>query len=349
MKSPEILSYELPKVPLKAGLNKIEIVSYGYDQNNNPIVASKEITIKGVFSSNNELAIVSGRQDLTSTGVTLYGEVFSSGGKSITDKGFFYLKGPNSLNEAPAEVIKVLLGSGTSNFSRKLTGLVSGKKYYYMAYATNADGTVCSEIKEFTTLDEQGITDEINKVIPKEIQEEMRDLGQPIYGGGNPPSIIGTYKFVPCILKKSNFRDSYSVGYQFNDLYITFSEQNNADLTIKVAIDQGGISGEGVGAYIVGEGDQFTVFVEEKYYQNGKYQSTTAEIYSGTITSTGIKNCHGTLVMIDDNGDPENNLIGVGQGRLFYDSDGFSEKVSSSARSASAPTPLLPLMISSRE
>ncbi|MDR1525703.1 MAG: hypothetical protein LBS79_10710, partial [Tannerella sp.] len=234
-------------------------------------------------------------------------------------------------------------------FQLNYTGLTPKTPYYYCAFATNSNGTAYGEVKQFTTLDDQGITEEINKIIPKEIQEEMMELGLPIYGGGSPPTLSGTYKISPNILKKSNFQDGHSVGHKFYDLYITFSEQNNADLTIKVITEQYGIIGQGSGAYIVGEGDKFTVFVELINYENGKFHSTTVEIYSGTMTSSGIKNLHYALVMIDDNGDPNDNLIEIGNGRLFYDSDGSSEKVGSTTKSASSNAGLFPLNISSKK
>jgi hypothetical protein len=282
--------------------------------------------------------------DRTRTSVTLHGEVVSSG-KPVTETGFYYSKNPIPLVNGT----KVSLAATSGEFSKNITKLDPAEKYYYVAYAINANGMAYGETKEFTTLDEDGITDDINKIVPKEIQKKMTDIGLPIYGGGNPPTnVTGTYKVSPLILKKSNFSDGYSVGYKFNDVYITFSEQNNDDLTIKFQISEdNGITGEGTGAYIVGEGNKFTIFVEVKSYEeNGKYRATTAQIYSGTMTSTGIKDLYNALVMVDDNGNP--NLIKDGQGRLFYDSDGLSERVSSSARSASGKKQDLPSVIQSK-
>jgi hypothetical protein len=282
-----------------------------------------------------------GHSNLTRTSVMLNGEIIPLNGVAVTEAGFYYTTAENSSANQKQESVASTSGS----FSKNITGLIRGTKYLYKAYAKNAHGTAYGEIKQFTTLDDQGVTDDINKIVPKEIQKKMTDLGLPINGGGNPPVVNGTYKMSPVILKKSNFSDGFSVGHQFADIYVTFSEQNNDDLTVKVSYVNAGLSGEGTGAYIIGEGDKFSVFVESINIHENKVQTKTAEVYSGTITNTGIKNLYSALFMIDDGGDPYNDLIGNGQGRLFYDSDGFSEKVTSGARSASGNAERLPSIL----
>ncbi|MDR1341238.1 MAG: hypothetical protein LBK58_14465 [Prevotellaceae bacterium] len=341
-------TYRYPGRFLIKGLNKVGVIIYGFDNNDRPIVASKEVSINGVFNKSDGIAVVTGEINRTSNGITVYGEVFSDGGKSLTDKGFYLSKVSNSPNEQ-TDATKISMGSGSSSFFRNITGLEPAAKYRYMAYATNTSGTVVGEIKEFVTLDGQGVTDDINRIVPKEIQQAMIDLGLPIYGGGSPPAIAGTYKMAPCILKASNFRDNYSVGHKFYDSYITFSDQNNSNLTVKVNIVHGNESGMGTGAYIVGEGNRFTVFVAMTLTdQQSRHQWQTAYVFSGTISPEGIRNLQYSLFMIDDGGDPNRNLIENGQGRLVYDPDGLSERTSSGTRSATNDTEGLSSVSSSK-
>ncbi|MDR0414359.1 MAG: hypothetical protein LBH84_02980 [Prevotellaceae bacterium] len=289
-----------------------------------------------------------GISDLSRTIVTLNGEIASNGGGAVTETGFYLSTKPDVTNGRRTEMA---YNGGTNYpepFKLSYVGLTPKTTYYYRAFAKNVNGvTAYGDVKQFTTLDEQGITEEINKIVPKEIQDEMRDLGLPIYGGGNPPSLSGTYKVAPAILKKSNFQDGYSPGELFNDAYLTFSEQNNTNLTIKVTQIEGDALGWGNGAFIVGEGNNFTVFVELINEKEGKYYCTSAEIFSGTMTPSGIRNLHFALVMIDDNGNPE--LINNGNGRLFYDSDGISERVNSGVRSTSEDTRHLPSTVNRRK
>jgi hypothetical protein len=290
-----------------------------------------------------------GISDLKGSSVTLNGEITSNGGEAVTETGFDLSTEPDVTNGDRMEVEY----TGGTNYPEPFTlgyvALTPKTVYYYRAFARNKNGaTAYGDVKQFTTLDEQDITEEINKIVPKEIQNEIRNLGLPIHGGGDPPSnLSGTYLVSPNILEKSNFRD-HPVGHRFPDVYLTFSEQNNADLTIRVAQTQEGATGqEGTGAYIVGEGNNFTVFVERIIEKDGEYYCKTAEIYSGTMTPYGISNLRYVLVMIDDNGDP--GLINNGQGRLLYDSDGISESVDSDIRSASDETRHLPSLISRRK
>ncbi|MDR1882624.1 MAG: hypothetical protein LBR26_07555 [Prevotella sp.] len=278
-----------------------------------------------------------GISELTKNSVKLNGKFISD--VSITEAGFYLSTNPDPVNRGEKRTIGYYDMDQQGNFALTWTGLSPKTTYYYAAFATSARGTGYGEVKEFTTLDERGITDEINKIVPKEIQQKMTDLGMPIYGGGNPASIAGTYKISPNILKATSIANDFSIGHQFGDNIVTFSAQSSADLTIKVNKAQGGGTGEGVGAYIVGEGSTFSVFVEMISVQDG-YQSKSVEVYSGILTQTGMKDLHYSLFMIDNGGNPE--LIENGQGRVFYDFDGFSEKTAAGTRSSANDTGLLP-------
>jgi hypothetical protein len=133
-------------------------------------------------------------------------------------------------------------------------------------------------------------------------------------------------------------------------VYLTFSEQNNAKLTVKIDYtedsDKGVGQGNGIGAFITGEGNKFSIFVAIEY-KIGSYTCETVEVYSGEIEENGIRNCQNVLIMVDDHGDPGNQWIGNGQGRLFKDGDGFSEKIGTGLKSSHTSKSGLPSMISS--
>ena len=165
--------------------------------------------------------------------------------------------------------------------------------------------------------------------IPEEILAEIKANGQPIFEGLNPPDISGEFLVSPYILVSSNFDDIWNPGHVFNDQYIEFInlDQNTLKLEVKIISGTGGSTGEGFGSFISGEGNDFTVFVRVDRTDEDGHTSLTTEVYSGTLTDNGILNMYGSLFMVDDNGDPNNDLLENGNGRLFYDSDGFSEKV----------------------
>ena len=195
----------------------------------------------------------------------------------------------------------------------------------------------CEKDDDKVEVDERGLTRDIRTLIPEDILNEVEDMGMPIYGGNTPPDITGTFFVSPTILLASNFNDNEKPGKQFTDARIVFSEQNNKDLTVKVLQIQSSTEGEGVGGFLVGTGKNFTVFVGLTNVDEHGHRYKSAMLYSGTMSSEGIRNMYLSTVMVNDGGDPYNDLIGNGQGRLFYDSDGLSERISSSSTRAASP------------
>ena len=193
--------------------------------------------------------------------------------------------------------------------------------------ATAADGSGVTATKS-VIVTSSGLTVDIHKIIPPDILKTIEDMGMPIYKGTNPPiDLAGTYLSSPHILVASNVPDEYySIGHKFIDEYLTLSEQNNTNLTITVATTQGTTTGSGHGAYIVGSGQKFTVFVPmDKVYSGHSFK--TIEIFSGTASTTGISNCYNATFMISGGGYTWG-LMPNGTGRLLKDGDGFSEKTS---------------------
>ncbi|MBR5984560.1 MAG: hypothetical protein IK025_12685, partial [Bacteroidales bacterium] len=82
--------------------------------------------------------------NITSTTVTLNGNVTSDGGATVTARGFVYGTSANNLTQS------VQSGSGTGSFTKTLTGLSASTTYYYKAYATNSEGTAYGEVMWFT-------------------------------------------------------------------------------------------------------------------------------------------------------------------------------------------------------
>jgi len=161
-------------------------------------------------------------------------------------------------------------------------------------------------------------------------------MGMPIYGGNQPPKDLnGSYTIAPDVCVATNRpNDEYGPGHQFADFFLTLSKQNNKNLTITVANSQALMTGEGNGAYIVGSGDKFTIFVPMDNTQLFFHKYKTVDVYSGIATSTGIKDCYHSTYMLEGGGE-EWLLIEDGQGRVAYDEDGFSEKTSNKRMSTS--------------
>ncbi|MBO9636725.1 hypothetical protein [Siphonobacter aquaeclarae] len=171
-----------------------------------------------------------------------------------------------------------------------------------------------------------GFSAQIRNIVPESIIQNLKDRGMPVYEGTAPPKVEGIYVSSPHELFSPYDGDSYSKGYKFNDLKIKFSEQNDKDLSIRADL-KGSTTGTGIGAFLSGHGNFFTLFAEIKA-TDGVVTSTQIRVFSGEWTDTGIKNLYTALIMKDKN-DPGETLIPVGQGRILRDSDGLASNSSS--------------------
>ncbi|MBV6440690.1 MAG: hypothetical protein DYG98_12510 [Haliscomenobacteraceae bacterium CHB4] len=188
----------------------------------------------------------------------------------------------------------------------------------------------CEKKQPESKVQENGLTKDINDLVPQSIIDQMQSLGMPIHGGDNPPSIENTYLAAPFILLSSNVPGDFP-GKSFADYEVTFYDQNNDDLTIKVDYLNGPESGTGLGCYIVGDKCKFSVFVEINSMNTNGTKAKMIHVISGTFIEKGIEDLHLANFMLDDYGDPSGIWIGVGEGRVAYDQDGFSEIVGSTS------------------
>ncbi|MFH1120785.1 MAG: hypothetical protein V1775_13260 [Bacteroidota bacterium] len=192
--------------------------------------------------------------------------------------------------------------------------------------------------KDDSKVEENGLSKEINNLIPDSIITKMVDLGMPINRGETPPVLNGTYHANPFVLKASNVPND-SPGYTFSEYDLTLYEQNNDNLSVKMDYFNGGESGSGIGGFVVGSGNNFTVFGEV----NSTYMSYSAKmvhVISGTLTAAGIQNLYFANFMLDNHDNPGGIWIAEGEGRVIYDYDGFSEK-ETSMKSISSNRPVL--------
>jgi len=178
------------------------------------------------------------------------------------------------------------------------------------------------------------LTEDIHNIIPADILEAFNKIGIEINYGRNPPNIEGIFLCSPMVLVRSNFTDGWLPGRQISDEHLTFSKQDNINLTVVCNYDISSTAGSGLGSFITGSGNKFSVFTEISGTSSG-YPYKSVEIRSGEITATGIKNYYMSGIITED----APTTIKRGQGRLYYDKDGFSEKLSSISTSMSIFAP----------
>ncbi len=193
------------------------------------------------------------------------------------------------------------------------------KTFYFLLLTFGIIG-----IMTFTSC-EKLVTPQIKQILPDDVMQSMIDLGMPINKGLTPPELSGTYHVSPFVLYKSNI-ESDQEGRTFADFDVTFYDFNSQDLSVKLSYVNGPESGTGLGAYVMGSNNDFTVVVQmhSQYYTGDS--AVIDMVLSGKLTSDGIKDFYYANFMIDDYGDPSNIWIEKGQGRVIYDKDGMSEK-----------------------
>ena len=72
--------------------------------------------------------------------MTLTASIADSGGTSVSGRGFLISSSPNPMLNGPG-VIDLVVELNASTFVARVNDLEPGKKYYFKAYASNAEGT----------------------------------------------------------------------------------------------------------------------------------------------------------------------------------------------------------------
>ena len=183
----------------------------------------------------------------------------------------------------------------------------------------------CGDYGDYGDYGGGGLSDDIQTIVSDDILTIVKNLGMPIYEGKKPTTLNGVFFVSPFILKNSNISQD-TPGSQFADYTVTFRNQDNSTLTVKVDYSGGGETGTGMTSFISGSGNNFSVFTEVISSISG-YQAKMVNIFSGTMSATGIQNFHYANVMIDNYGNPGNVWIKNGESRVIYDSDGNSPKI----------------------
>lgn len=119
-----------------------------YDDSNAYTITSGAFNTPNIVASiTTPTVTTAAASGLTSTTVTLGGNVTDDGGDTVSERGIVY----NTTGAPTTSDNKVLIGSGDGSFSDEITGLSSGTTYYVRAYAINSEGTSYGNEETFAT------------------------------------------------------------------------------------------------------------------------------------------------------------------------------------------------------
>jgi len=159
-----------------------------------------------------------------------------------------------------------------------------------------------------------------------DLVDALENLGFIINEGDTPPDITGSYFSSPFQIQASTVPGD-NIGSNFPDYTSIFSNQNNALLKIDFNGSGGQQTDEGFGSLIAGDNDRFSVYLKLTSQISGSVETQTAYAISGRLTTDGIEDFQLAILMLDDNGDPDEIYIENNAGRLFKDGNNFSEKI----------------------
>jgi len=197
------------------------------------------------------------------------------------------------------------------------------------------------ELESITTYEED-FDERITQEIPTEYLSKMSAY-MPIFSGSTPPNIEGIYNMsVQVMVHNSDVESSYQAGRTFADGISEFTNQNMSANTVQYRYEERSTDTNEVvstsaaeEAKVLGQGTTFTTFTIVKSTNNDGAWTKMATILSGTMTSSGIKDFYRGILMLDKY-DPNDNIMNVGDFRIFKDQDGLSEPTTWMTRQRSA-------------
>ena len=84
---------------------------------------------------------------ISTTTASVGGKVINDGGYAVSERGIYY----GTTDDVETTGTRLVIGSGTGEFSTSLTGLTPATTYYIKAYATNSLGKAFGETRSFIT------------------------------------------------------------------------------------------------------------------------------------------------------------------------------------------------------
>lgn len=159
---------------------------------------------------------------------------------------------------------------------------VSRFNYYRLQQNTKENTTPHKQ-----TVDITKIPSEVKAFLSDENLQKMDEAGMNIYTGDNPPNIEGTYIFKNLVVKYD------PKGYIFNVIPETFTLKDQKANTVNLAVtgkDETGreYSESGRGVIISGEGNCFSVYLENSISLGKECKSKSVEIISACKKESGL-------------------------------------------------------------
>lgn len=174
----------------------------------------------------------------------------------------------------------------------------------------------------------KGLSTKIQGIVPKAILDDMKAKGLAVNEGSQPPQLAGIFIASPyTLLSPYGTEDGWQKGKVISDYKFRFYDQVGDE--VKLDFKQSSETATGLGSFVSGFGNKFTIFAQTKGTQNG-IQNTQLSVISGEIGADGIINFQYAFTFTEKTGDASNSvLIPVGKSRIWEDGNKLANKTSS--------------------
>lgn len=181
----------------------------------------------------------------------------------------------------------------------------------------------CSKDDDSNPQETEDIRQLVENFVTPDLIATLQQLGYTFRDGDEQPDINGTFFYSNHVLTATNIEDDSPIGTAFATSTFTFSNLNPESRTFGfVGTDGSGSSfGNVTDTFYSGTGTNFSAYVKFTVTSDDETVIVLLAI-SGTVTENGIENAEDAIIMLDNNGNPNDTFIDNGKGRLFVDEDG---------------------------
>lgn len=174
----------------------------------------------------------------------------------------------------------------------------------------------------------KGLSAKIQSIVPQAILDDMKAKGLVVNEGSQPPQLSGIYIASPyTLLSPYSAQDGWQKGKVINDYKFRFYDQVGDE--VKLDFKQSSETATGLGSFVSGFGNKFTIFAQTKGTQSG-IQNTQLSVISGELGADGIIDFQFAFTFTEKTGDASNAvLIPVGKSRIWEDGDKLAGKTNS--------------------
>ncbi len=180
---------------------------------------------------------------------------------------------------------------------------------------------------------DDGIPDDVNDFFDQDDLDALEEVGLVIYEGDDPPTIEGSY-----------YLNSIEIIYDDADMWLNivdytydfYDQSSDGEISMDYEAPEANDVAEGVGAFISGSKNCFSIFIDTTGVANGCHYKTPSVI-SGCLSSDGITEWRNAFIMREKSGDNCDQLIPEGHRRIISETDDLAESTTGLVPVSSTP------------